>query len=634
MTYSCIDGQLFDISKAACSDGYVCPATAPALTTTVISLTSSPSAVMEPASSGAQTDVVATMDFPDAPTAHPTKLGANIYYGDFRTTSCQSINDLIQGQPDWVTEEVLFKSKEECCKEMFSWAPLENCLGPGFVESNYVIGSRSPTLSPTISPTNVPSLSPSGSLMPSYAPSGNHTDVPSSSPSLSGVPTSSLVIDSTEGAAAELNGITQNSITSSTTTDEPELTTTTHQNPANEFLVELLGWANADMVYPEGSTVDVYNLTPSPVEEEDQISELILPVLSDATISQNRPDANFGANTALAVDGGTQEVTGGDTLGERFDSLIKFDVGMIDSTRDIESAALRIYSLSDCLGGTFTTTVDSDWNQDEVIWDTAPSDDEGVLFGVLKEVRQNRWYEFDISSALEWHDNLDNSGGSFLSIRMTSTENSRCLFSSMENGGVNAPFVAIKYLAPPSVAYEIVDPRPKPAPGQFILLLADADSTLSASTPTTVLSNEDSLKVEFNPETRKIHDTLIRFDLSQIRGATPRSAILSLFSEIDCPSAGTITTTGGDPNWDETAITWISAPNYLPDDPLNDGVMIGTFGAVSSNRWYGFDVAQALKVSILAKKTKVTFRISSGNTETCKYSSKESGREPKLMVSF
>ncbi len=488
-----------------------------------------------------------------------------------------------------------------------------------------MIGSRSPTLSPTMSPTNVPSFSPSRSFMPSYVPSGSPSDVPSSSPSLSSAPT-----------LAAGNSITQNSmISSSTTTDEPKITTT-HQNPANDFLVELLGWANADMLYPEGSTVGVYSPTPSPVREDDQISELILPVLSDATVSHLRPDVNFGANTALAVDGGTEEDAGGDSSGERFDSLLKFDVGMVDSTRDIESAVLRIYALSDCLGGTFTTTVDSDWGQEEVTWDTAPSDDGGVLFGVLKEVRQNRWYEFDISSALEWHDNLSlaDSDDSFLSIRMASTENSRCLFSSLESGGVNAPFVAIKYLAPMSVAYEIEEPRQKPAPGQFVLLLADADSTLSASKPTTVLSNEPSLKVEFDPVTRNIHDTLIRFDLYQMRGATPRSAILSLFSEIDCPSAGTFTTTGGDSNWDEAAITWTTAPNYLPGDPFYGGVMIGTFGAVSSNRWYGFDVAQAIRVATLAKKTEVTFRISSGNTETCQYSSKESGREPKLMVSF
>eukprot|EP00986_Skeletonema_menzelii_P014855 scaffold10457_cov176-Skeletonema_menzelii.AAC.1 len=137
MTYSCVDGQKFDASKSACLIGYTCPEAAAAPTIT---------------SDAAQID---------ASTSYPylIKLGPATYYGDFRTTSCQNVNDSIQGKPDWVTEEAMFQSKEECCKEMFSWIPLENCLGPGFKESNYVVGSRSPTLSPTMSPTMVPSVS-------------------------------------------------------------------------------------------------------------------------------------------------------------------------------------------------------------------------------------------------------------------------------------------------------------------------------------------------------------------------------------------------------------------------------------------------------------------------------------------
>eukprot|EP00986_Skeletonema_menzelii_P014857 scaffold10458_cov219-Skeletonema_menzelii.AAC.1 len=143
MTYSCVDGQKFDASKSACMIGYTCPEAAAAPTTSTMS-------------SDAAQGVAIVADYPDAPTSSPIKLGPAVYYGDFRTSACQSINDSIQGKPDWVTEEYLYKSKEECCKEMFSWMPLENCLGPGFIESNYVVGSRSPTLSPTTSPTTVP----------------------------------------------------------------------------------------------------------------------------------------------------------------------------------------------------------------------------------------------------------------------------------------------------------------------------------------------------------------------------------------------------------------------------------------------------------------------------------------------
>ena len=586
MTYSCVDGQKFDVSKSACSLGYTCPVAAAAPTaTSTISKTA-----IEHATAIA-------VDYP-APTSYPTKLGPAVYYGDFRTTSCQNINDSLQVKPDWMREEDMFKSKEECCKEMFSWLPLANCLGPGFVESNYLVGSRSPTLNPTMSPTTVPSSRPSFS-------------VPSSSPSLP------REVDS--------NSIHQHSTMTPPTTEDELKATSTSQNQADtNFLVDLLGWSNADMLpEPEGSTADIFSSTSLPVEGESQISELTLPIVSDATISRNRPSANFGANSALAVDGGAPQDASSEK--EKLDSLLKFDVGMIDSTRNIESAVLRVYALSNCLGTTFTATVNSDWNHEKVTWDDAPSVRGGVLFGAIKEVRQNEWFEIDITRAMKWLDKIS-PNGSFLSIRMASTENSRCLYSSMESGGANAPGIVVKYLT-----HDVADP---PAPGQFILLEADADSTISASNPTTVLSKEPSLKVEF--ELGKIHDTLIRFDLSETVGTNPRSAILSLFTEMSCPSAGTFTTIADDFTWDESTITWSTAHEAGDGDGDGDqlnGVMIGTFGAVNKNRWYGFDVSEAIRVAILTEKKHVTFRIS-GNAETCMYSSKERGRGPKLMVSF
>ncbi len=561
-----------------------------------------PDVTDDPASDAAVATLAA--DYP-APTSYPTKLGRAVYYGDFRTTSCQNINDLMQSTPDWLQEEDMFKSKEECCNEMFSWLPLKTCLGPNFVESNYVIGSRSPTLTPTMSPTTVPSSRPSVSI----------SSVPSSSPSS----TTELDSDSIHQLSAA---------TPTPPTNEDKLTVTStsinQSEPDANFLVEMLGWANVDML-PGESFVDIFSSTSSPVEESSQISELTLPIVSDATLSRNRRSANFGSNTVLAVDGEADN---------RYDSLLKFDVGMIDTTRNIESAVLRVYSQSSCLETTFTTTVDSDWDHAEVTWDTAPSARRGgVLFGAIKDVELNEWYEIDITTAIEWHGNstnfsLGDSNDSFLSIRLASTEKSRCLYSSMESGA-HAPVVAIKYLMHDVVA------DPKPAAGQFILLQADADSTISASQPTTVLSKEPTLMVEFDPFTRNIHDALIRFDLSKTGGTYPRSAILSLFSEISCKSAGTIATTSGDTDWDESTITWSTAPGAGDGGQYqSNGVMIGTFGAVSKNRWHGFDVSEAIRIAILAKKKDATFRISSGNTESCLYSSIESGREPKLMISF
>jgi hypothetical protein len=105
-----------------------------------------------------------------APTNYPTKLGPPLYYGDFRTSSCLSAAadptaiGVGVGVPSWLTEDLMYQSKEECCEDMFGWAPLDNCLGDNWVETNYVRGSRSPTMTPTLTPTSMPSGMPSVTL--------------------------------------------------------------------------------------------------------------------------------------------------------------------------------------------------------------------------------------------------------------------------------------------------------------------------------------------------------------------------------------------------------------------------------------------------------------------------------------
>jgi hypothetical protein len=580
-----------------------------------------------------------------APTNFPTKLGPPMYYGDFRSSSCLSAaasNETLAAglsPPDWLTEDLMYRSKEECCTDMFGWAPLENCLGDGWVETNYVKGTLSPTGSPTWSPTGFPSGMPSTTVAPSPVPTVVHSDVPSVPPSYAPTYMPSVAV-TTLVPTPFVNEISVQAYDASTEEYNPESrpvtqSSSTSVDPNASFLVELLGWANSDS-YVE-NTSPTHRPTQKPNQDSFAISEVILPIAEDATVSLTRPDLNFGANSALAVDGGTSssDIEQDDGLGERFDSLLKFDTGMIDNSRPLESAVLRIYALSDCpSGGTFVTTTDSSWDQESVTWDNSPVAD-GYEIGTVASVQGKTWYELDMMPALGWNDSISafSSGQNVISIRISSSTNGRCMYSSMEGGQAKAPYMSVRYgqsNAIQEMSTVLVEP---PVTGQFLLLRSTGDSSLDASNPGARLGYEPTLKVAFDMSSRGISDVVIRFDLAELGGVVPVSAVLSLYAEMDCPSAGTITTTEGDSLWSEGNVSWLTAPAYQRNVE-GGGFNVGTFGQVSSNKWYGFDVVNAVKQASTEGKSVVTFRISTATDGECRYSSRESGRDPKLMVAF
>jgi hypothetical protein len=608
---------------------------------------------IDTSSSGVSTAIPVTQQA-TLPTSYPTKLGPPIYYGDFRTSSCLSAAadptslGLSAGlaTPNWLSEEHMFQSKEECCEARFGWAPLENCLGDDWVESNYVRGSKAPTMSPSMMPTGSPSWSPSVSVAPSASPTVVASGVPSSMPSFAVITLVPTTASPTDGEAMEEFSSQQdttqgigNSDTGTQASSRP-VHPTNPDDPIN-FLVELLGWANSDLA--PTPTITAYSspmsspmASPNQQDTSFSISEIILPILEDATISQARTALNFGSNNALAVDGGVPS-SQQDGLGERFDSLLKFDIGMIDNTRPLESATLRLYALDDCMeGGTFVTTTDTTWSHTSVSWDSAPASDGFNIGSLSSDIKSNNWYELDMLSALSWNDALSgfDADNTVLSVRVSSSANSRCMYSSMESGSSKAPYMSVRYGQGVNMD-QLSIPVEVPMNGQFLLLRATDDSTIDASNANNVQAGtEVTLKVSYDSITRSITDVIIRFDLSQMAATSPRSAVLTLFAQSDCSSAGTIMTTGGTSNWNENDISWSNAPSYQRNTP-GGGFNIGTFGSVSSGKWYGFDVAQAIQRAVADGMDAVTFRISEGaGGGDCVFGSRESGRDPKLMVAF
>ena len=169
---------------------------------------------------------------------------------------------------------------------MYNWLSLENCLGYGYVETNFIVGSRPPTVAPSTSPS-----SPSIIVSPTYS---------HQRPEEETIP-----------------------IEKKTRSDEH----------SDNFLTELLNWANADL----DSHLETENGGSS-----FSISDLTLHIIADANISEQRADLNFGSNGVLTVDGGAN--------GERFDSLRKFDVRLIlaDNAWPMERAVLHVHTALGC----------------------------------------------------------------------------------------------------------------------------------------------------------------------------------------------------------------------------------------------------------------------------------------------
>jgi hypothetical protein len=382
--------------------------------------------------------------------------------------------------------------------------------------------------------------------------------------------------------------------------------------------------------------------TPPPItissSFDSQVSELLLPVTDDATVSKQRPNINFGDTQALAVDGGIPTTTRGDSNGETFASLLKFDISLIDPSRAVESLMLKLYVVEGCQsGGTFATTSDTSWTSSTITWETAPEAD-GEWLESLSSIDTGAWIDVDITKALSWHDAASAFIAPYISIRIESDENSRCLYSSMESGDSLSPRLIVRYMEhvvverTESYQEQVTPSLPQPVIGDFILLKATDDATVVGSNPSRNFGNEPNLLTTFDPDTRDILDSLIRFDLTELVSTPARTAVLSMYSETDCLSAGMFTTTSGNVDWTEDQVTWGSAPMYEPG--TRDGTSLGVFGAVQANAWNAFNVVSAINDAVKLGKSSVTFRISSGNLNPCQFTSRNGGRAPKLMVAF
>lgn len=154
---------------------------------------------------------------------------------------------------------------------------------------------------------------------------------------------------------------------------------------------------------------------------------IVLIPSDDATIVEDHPDENYGNESTLQVD---------DDSGT-YDSLIQFDLSDID-TNSVVSATLRLFCTDGAeAGGIFGKTVDSNWDEGSVTWNSAPKAF-GAPFHSLGNVQEATWYDIDVTNAFFGAHNSPNA----VSIRITSKSWNRAGYSSKE--GSDPPQLVIQ----------------------------------------------------------------------------------------------------------------------------------------------------------------------------------------------
>lgn len=549
------------------------------------------------------------------------------YYTDSMTSSC--ISTLDQEPPTWVGEDQMFNSKWACCQAKYSWNP--NCLGVGFQEVTYSPSSMPsvsalPTMTPTVSPSGLPTVSPSSvpsmapsrtpSVMPSSMPTVKASEIPSSMPS-SPAPTRSPL------ARGETSRPTMYDVTQM-------LDVLDAVGSSGSGLINPVYGYNTGVLPPRPLKVDV----PASSSSSSLMSELILQVVQDATISQQRPDANFGSHAALAVDAGYQGSN------EKFDSILKFDLSLIDAFEDVDSVTLQLYSMANCEGSALYTTYMSSWDQEKVTWDSGPS---RIIerVGLMGLVTAQKWYDVDVTSALTANRHYTIGSDRSITLRIDTEKNGRCMYAAMDGSEGNGARLVVKYGSQSDTEMVLkskLDPVPVYSKTRdFSILRATDDATLDLNDGMGQYGLTPTLNVAFNLDTRHVQDFIVRFDLSQLR-LLPTKAIFTLFAEHDCSNSGTILVVADDSSdWTEEEVSYETAPPFIgqPEVERDLTTDIGSFGPVTAGKWYGADVVDSLKGAIRARRSSLTFRMTTSvNANPCQYSSIQSGRAPKLMVEF
>jgi hypothetical protein len=161
-------------------------------------------------------------------------------------------------------------------------------------------------------------------------------------------------------------------------------------------------------------------------------------------------------------------------------------------------------------------------------------------------------------------------------------------------------------------------PTPPTESSIIVTIVADADTYVDQSKPTSNFGTSSSLIINGNSNPAK--DTYIRFQVSNIFG-TVRRAILRVFTTTNGTNDGPAVYTTAS-SWIETGVTYNTRP------ARTSGVLADA-GAIETETWVEYDVTSAV-----VENGTFSFNLTATSSDGAIFSSREASNPPQLVITY
>jgi len=309
---------------------------------------------------------------------------------------------------------------------------------------------------------------------------------------------------------------------------------------------------------------------------------LIFTPVADAYVDASLPSTSFGSTTSLWVDAQPAK-----------QSFLRFSVSGV-SGRTVVGVHLRMFQRDSSPSGGRVFSISSNSWSEAVTWNTRPSID-GPQLASFGAVQPGLSYQADLGSG-----SVSGDGAINLAVDSTNTD--------------GANWGSREYSSPPQLIVDL-SPRPSPSNVDKFTFNSVADTYVDASLPSSSFGTSTSFWADSSPAKQ----SFMRFSVSGLAGRTVKDVRLRLYQVDASPQGGRVFSISSN-SWTET-MTWDTRP------PI-DGPELGSFGQVSSGRWYEID----LGTDISGDGT-LNLAVDSVNSDGSRWASRESANAPKLVVS-
>jgi hypothetical protein len=273
-------------------------------------------------------------------------------------------------------------------------------------------------------------------------------------------------------------------------------------------------------------------------------STYIINVASDATVDAREPDANFGSNTRLTVDGSPERR-----------AYVRFAVGNIEGR--IRKATLKLYVTDPSVDGPAVHATSNDWNFSTLTFNNAPAPYAPAVADV-GAVADNAFVEYDVTSAVQ-------GTGTFSFVLVSEVDDGVVFLSDNGAGDAQDPQLVLETEPCPAPTVEEIAP-------QF-------DTYVSEETPTTRYEEPRKLVVDGSPR----REAFLSFGVPP--GWNIQGARLRMFAKDGSTNGPALYRT--QPLVENGYFDWNSRP-------MPEGAPLVGLGSVPTGSWAEMDVSSTV----------------------------------------